>query len=115
MPKRNNVAQFQYRLTWIVGFLVWTVGDYVTTNIGIEQYNYQEANFIAMYFLELGGYSGLVGSKIVIAVILFLLAKLFIHEKYRIVVPLLLLIIGVSVTMFNVYKIHSIGVHVVMG
>lgn len=95
---------------WIVAIVVWIGGDMITTYHGLEV-GFKEANFIAKYFLDIGGYSGMAFSKFVILGILYLLCRLFLDRPYRIIVPILVIIIGSVVSSYNVYKIVGIGWH----
>lgn len=85
---------------WVLAFLLYGIGDTVTTLVGLRAEGIEEVGPVALYAMELGGDLGFFFLKIGFLSACFLVWwQLETHA--RVAIPLALIVAGAAVTTWN--------------
>lgn len=92
-------------LLWVVVLVFFCVGDVLTTHVGLSVDGVVEAGPVVAPLLRAYGLAGMVGLKTATVGLFYGVARLL-PEPYSIGVPLGLALVGVFVTVWNLFVLY---------
>lgn len=98
---------FNSKVFWVSGILLFGLGDFSTTVLGLYTKSLTEVNLIPNIIYNMLGVFGLLLIKIITLFVFYLFWKMS-PKKYRIGIPIGITIVGIVITTWNLYLLFYI-------